>query len=106
MKRAAFRLGAIALALSTPAAFAHGDAHLGKVTFPISCNAEAAKHFENGMLLQYNYHWGPARKAFEAAVAADASCGMAHYGLALTHMDNILAGAPSPKQLGEGRASL
>lgn len=92
-------------ALSAPAVLAHGEV-LGKLSFPVSCNAEAARHFEQGMLQQYNYYWGPARKAFEAAATADPKCGMAHYGLALTSMDNILAGAPSPKQLAEGRASL
>ena len=106
MSRNALRLGALALALSCCQAYAHGDATLGKVTFPTSCNAEAAHFFEEGMLLQYNYYWGPARKAFEAAANADAACGMAHYGVALTLMDNILAGSPTPKQLAEGRAAL
>jgi tetratricopeptide (TPR) repeat protein len=106
MPRHAFRLGALALALSATQAFAHGDAILGKVAFPISCNSEAAHFFEEGILLQYNYHWGPARKAFETAAGADAACGMAHYGIALTQMDNILAGSPTPKQLADGRAAL
>ena len=97
---------AIALALAAPAALAHGDATLGKVSFPVSCNAAASKHFESGMLSQYNYFWQPARKAFEAAAAADPACGMAHYGVAVTHMDNILAGAPAPKQLADGREAL
>jgi hypothetical protein len=66
MTRNAYRLGALALALSSPHVFAHRDAVLGKVAFPVSCNSEAAHFFEEGMLLQYNYHWGPARKAFEA----------------------------------------
>lgn len=108
--RKSFRLGALALAtpfaLAAPAALAHDDHKLGKLTFPVSCNSEASRHFTTGMLLQYNYHWGPARKAFENAVAADAACGMAHYGIALTYMDNILGGAPSPKQLADGKASL
>src|SRR5688572_10606543 len=101
-----FRLGALALALAAFQALAHDDGKLGKVTFPISCNAAASKQFETGMLLQYNYHWGPARKAFEGAAAADPACGMAHYGAAVTLMDNILAGPPSPKQLADGKAAL
>src|SRR5688572_1252317 len=101
MRRNAFHLGALALALSAPQVFAHGDAILGKVAFPVSCNSEAAHFFEEGILLQYNYHWGPARKAFETAAGADAACGMAHYGIALTQMDNILAGSPTPKQLAD-----
>jgi hypothetical protein len=105
LKTTAFRLATLALALAAPNAFGHGGA-LGKVSFPISCNSDARQHFETGMLLQYNYYWAPARKAFDTAAAADPSCGMAHYGVAVTHMDNILAGAPSPKQLAEGRAAL
>ena len=97
---------ALALAVLAPAAFAHDDHKLGTIKFPISCNAEAARHFTTGMLLPYNYHWAPARKAFENATAADGACGMAHYGIAVTQMDNILAGAPSPKQLVDGRAAL
>ena len=99
-------LGVLALALATPQAFAHDDHKLGKITFPISCKAEASHAFTDGMLLQYNYHFAPARKTFESAIAADGACGMAHYGLALTQMDNILAGAPTPKQLVDGRAAL
>ena len=105
MKATTFRLSAIALALAAPDAIAHGGA-LGKVSFPVSCNADASKHFQDGMLLQYNYYWGPAKKAFESAAAADPSCGMAHYGVALTNMDNILAAAPTPKQLADGREAL
>jgi pentatricopeptide repeat protein len=105
-KTPVFRLSAVALVLASPNVLAHGNAELGKLSFPVSCNAEAAKHFETGMLLQYNYYWAPARKAFDAALAADPACGMAHYGIAVTHMDNILAGAPSPKQLADGRVSL
>ena len=105
MKRPSLAALAAAAAFASPNVFAHGEV-LGKLSFPVSCKAEAAKHFEQGMLQQYNYYWGPARKAFEAAAAADPKCGMAHYGMALTSMDNILAGAPSPKQLAEGRASL
>jgi tetratricopeptide (TPR) repeat protein len=89
-----------------PAAYAHDDHKLGTLQFPVSCNAEASRHFTTGMLLQYNYHWAPARKAFENAAAADPACGMAHYGTAVTLMDNILAGAPSPKQLVDGRTAL
>src|SRR5688572_7601246 len=89
-----------------PTAYAHDDHKLGTLQFPVSCNAEASRHFTTGMLLQYNYHWAPARKAFENAAAADAAGGIAHYGSALNLMDNIPAGAPSPKQLVDGRAAL
>lgn len=99
------RLAGILAALFAGAAWAHGDT-LGKLSFPVSCNAAASHAFEDGMLLEYNYHWNPARKAFEAAAAADPACGMAHFGVALTHMDNILAGAPTPKQLADGKAAL
>ncbi|MDQ3026595.1 MAG: hypothetical protein M3R58_08840 [Pseudomonadota bacterium] len=103
--RNSFLAAALALSLA-PVAYAHDDHKLGTIKFPVSCNAEAGRHFTTGMLLQYNYHWGPARKAFENAAAADAACGMAHYGIAVTYMDNILGGAPSPKQLADGRAAL
>ena len=104
MKRHWIPLSA-ALAAISPA-LAHDDHKLGKINFPISCNSEAVRHFTTGMLLQYNYHWGPARKAYESAAAADPACGMAHYGIAVTHMDNILGGAPSPKQIADGKAAL
>ena len=96
----------VALAFAPALSLAHDDHKLGKITFPVSCNAQASHAFTDGMLLQYNYHWGPAKKAFENAAAADPACGMAHYGVAVTLMDNILAGAPSPKQLADGKAAL
>ena len=106
LMRTPHHLAAAVAALFATGAFAHGAGTLGKLSFPVSCNKEASHHFEDGMLLQYNYHWGPAGKAFEAAAAADPACGMAHFGVAVTQMDNILAGAPTAKQLTEGRAAL
>ena len=96
------RLTLVPLFFVALSAAAHDDKNLGKIAFPVSCNSEAKQHFEAGLLLQYNYHWIPARKAFETAAAADPKCGMAYFGVAVTHMDNILAGAPNAKQLSEG----
>lgn len=106
MRSALRHLSVLTVLFATFPTAAHDDKSLGKIAFQVSCNAEAKRHFEDGLLLQYNYHWIPARKAFEAAAIADPKCGMAYFGVAVTHMDNILAGAPNAKQLSEGLAAV
>jgi tetratricopeptide (TPR) repeat protein len=42
----------------------------------------------------HSFWFGEARKTFEAAAAADPSCGVAYWGVALTHFGNPFGGGP------------
>ena len=86
------------LLLASGAAFAHDKAdQLGKVTFPTSCNAKAQPLFETGVAMLHSYWFGEARKTFDAALKEDPNCAMAYWGIALDHLGNSLAAAPSAK---------
>jgi hypothetical protein len=78
---------------------------LGRVEFPISCNAEAQTRFERGLALMHSFWWAEAAQAFEAVAAADAGCSMAYWGSALVQRGNWFAGAPSPDALRAGLAA-
>lgn len=74
---------------------AHGGEQLGHVTFPVSCAPEAAKRFERAMAVLHSFWWEEGPAAFRAVLAADSSCAMAHWGLAMTAWGNPFAGGPS-----------
>jgi len=73
------------LALAT--ATAQSD-RLGTVEFKVGCNAEAQQRLNRAMSFYHSFARDSARKAFHAVLAADPKCGMAHWGQALTNLDN------------------
>lgn len=93
------------LALATSSA-AHESDHgrVGRVHFPIACEAGAQKAFDRAMALYYNYFWAPALTALEEAEFHDPGCAMVHWAVALVKMDNILSTPPTPKAVSEGTA--
>src|SRR5215203_1457619 len=64
------------------------DQQLGSVHFETSCNDVAQRRFDRGMRYQHSYWYLEAKAVFEEALKADSSCAMAHWGIALTYMDN------------------
>jgi hypothetical protein len=73
---------------------------LGKVEFKIECNAAAQQEFNRAMALYHSFAWQHATDAFAAVASADPSCGMAHWGRAMTMLDNPFdwpANLPSEK---------
>jgi hypothetical protein len=84
----------------------HGPAsQLGRVVFPVSCNAEARRHFEHGMAALHSFWWDEGSAAFRAAAARDSTCAMAYWGLALNSWGNPFAGGPSGDPLRQGAAA-
>jgi tetratricopeptide (TPR) repeat protein len=75
---------------------------LGRVDFTVSCRPDAQAAFTRGMALYHSYFFPEARKSFSQAAAADPSCGMAHWGLAVVTMDNPFQWPLSGKALAEG----
>jgi len=61
----------------------HGE-HLGRVRFPVSCNAEAHLRFERGVALLHSFWYEKAGDAFKDVVAADSTCAMGYWGQAMS----------------------
>ncbi|MGE0159398.1 MAG: tetratricopeptide repeat protein [Gemmatimonadales bacterium] len=85
-----------ALALLAPgAALAQDHDHageLGSVAFPVTCSAEAQAHMHRAVAMLHSFWFPEARTTFEAAAAADPGCGIAYWGVAMTHFGNPMAG--------------
>ena len=81
---------------------AHHGETLGRVVFPVSCAPEARTGFERAMALLHSFWWEEGGRAFRAVAAADSSCAMAYWGLALNFWGNPFVGGPSGDNLRQG----
>ncbi|HRO60503.1 MAG TPA: hypothetical protein PK177_15275 [Burkholderiaceae bacterium] len=66
----------------------HQLTRLGTVEFAVECNDAAQARFSRAMALYHSFVWPEAMAAFDAIAAADPGCGMAHWGRAMTLLDN------------------
>ena len=92
-------LAALAAALLAPPVLAQHDhgrsaEQLGRVDFPISCNAEAQQRFTRAMALLHSFWWEQGQPAFEAVADADSTCALAYWGMAVNAWGNPFAGGP------------
>src|SRR5438552_6186393 len=83
---------------------AHGEA-LGRVVFPVSCRPDAQVQFERAMALLHSFWWEEGARAFRAVAAADSTCAMAYWGLALNYWGNPFVGGPVGEDLRHGAAA-
>jgi tetratricopeptide (TPR) repeat protein len=85
----------------------HGkDEKLGAVHFATSCNAEAQKEFDRAVALLHSFQFNHAIQGFNAALKSDPTCGIAHWGIALSQWSNPFgAGMKDKSQLQAGRES-
>ena len=95
IRRAVVLLGA-SLAIAAPAraqehVHAEGEEEIGSVHFPTSCNEAAQARFDRGVAKLHSFWFESANEEFAAAAAADPSCGMAHWGTAMTLWGNPMA---------------
>src|SRR5688572_5566591 len=74
---------------------------LGTVAFSVSCNAEAQTRMNRAVAMLHSFWFPEARKTFESVVEADAGCGIAYWGVAMTHFGNPMAGGSTA----EGQAA-
>jgi len=86
----------------------HGIARLGTVDFKVGCAPAAQAQFHTGMALYHSFAWPQAIAAFKAIAAADPGCGMAHWGLAMSLLDNpfVLPTGMTPQRLDAMAAAL
>jgi hypothetical protein len=96
---------AVGLVLAQPA-FAHEEGQkFGTVRFDTSCNAEAQKLFDQGMLYQHSFWYRASQKVFADVLKADPECGIAEWGIALSLLLNPHLATPA-KNLAEGAAAI
>jgi hypothetical protein len=82
------------------------DEKLGVVHFATSCNGAAQKEFNRAVALLHSFQFSGAIKGFNAALGKDATCGIAHWGIALSDWSNPFApGMKDKSQLQAGRES-
>ena len=94
------------LAAASPQQHEHGvPEKLGRVHFATSCSPDVRDTFDRAIALLHSFSFSVAKQAFEGVLAKDASCAMAHWGIAMTHWGNPFAGLRSPKALAEGQAA-
>ena len=80
----------------------HDAARLGRVVFPVSCAPAARPRFEHAMAVLHSFWWEEGKNAFGDVLAADSTCAMAWWGLALNAWGNPFAGGPTGPALAEG----
>jgi len=95
----------VGVSLAYPAFAQSDDDKLGKVHFETSCNADAQKLFDRGMLYQHSFWYRASQKMFEDTLKADPSCSIAYWGIALSLLWNPHL-APPVKNLAEGAAAI
>ena len=96
-----------ALFLAEPAAHDHQHQleKLGKVNFQTSCSPQAHASFTRGMTLLHSFEYPQAEAAFKDAAAADPTCSIAHWGVAMSLYHPLWA-PPSKAELQRAHAAL
>src|SRR5713226_4235021 len=96
-----------ALVVVSAAAFAqdnhsnHAVAGLGTVNFPVSCSAAAQAKFTRAVALLHSFGYAESARAFADVAAADPTCGMAQWGVAMSYYHPQWA-PPTPDELRKG----
>jgi hypothetical protein len=110
MKRLSMAAAAVLCLLPARAATQHVHApagspeKLGTVHFATSCSPAAAPLFDRAVALLHSFEFGASIRAFDAVLASDSTCAMAHWGIALSRWTNpMAAGNRSPAVLRQGK---
>jgi tetratricopeptide (TPR) repeat protein len=64
---------------------------LGTVHFSTSCKPSVAPAFDRGVALLHSFEFGASIRAFSDVLAADSTCAMAYWGIALSRWTNPMA---------------
>jgi hypothetical protein len=78
---------------------------LGKVSFPTSCSPSVARDFERSVALLHSFAYTASEQSFRKVAAADPTCAMAHWGIAMSHYHQMWS-PPSPTELRDGRVEI
>jgi hypothetical protein len=80
---------------------------LGTVHFETSCSPRVAHRFDHAVALLHSFEFGASIQAFDNVLAADSTCAMAYWGIALSRWTNPMAAGDRPAVLLQsGRAAV
>ena len=101
MRKRTAILAAQLLAAFAPAAPAQEHTHaqpeqLGSVHFATSCAPSVGPQFDRGVALLHSFEFAASVRAFSAVLAADSTCAMAYWGIALSRWSNPVAAGNRP----------
>ncbi len=82
----------------------HATESLGKVHFPVSCQAAQQPAFDRGVALMHSFGYERAEGAFNEILAQDPKCAMAYWGIAMANFHQIW-GPSSEAEFTRGRAA-
>ena len=112
MTRLSVAVAAVLLTLPAFAAYSQEHGHpqgaptemLGTVHLATTCSPAVAPQFDRAVALLHSFEFGASIRAFNEVLAADSTCAMAHWGIALSRWTNpMTAGNRSVAQLQQGR---
>lgn len=96
-------VAAAAALLSLPVFGAYSQAapseQLGTVHFATSCSPRVAPQFDRAVALLHSFEFRASIQAFNDVLAADTTCAMAHWGIALSRWTNPMAAGNRPVAL-------
>lgn len=99
-------MAALALADPTASHDHHGQSsELGRVSFETTCAPAVQDDFLRALALLHSFEYQPAEDAFNRVSAADPTCTIALWGVAMSLYHPLWA-PPSAAELGRGRAAL
>ena len=105
-----FRVALIAVALSSASVAAQEHMHttpgeqIGTVHFPTTCNPSVADQFNRAVAYLHSFEFAASTRAFNDVLAADSTCAIAYWGIALSRWTNPMAPGNRPAtQLEQGR---
>jgi hypothetical protein len=113
MRRVSVAAAAVLLTFPTLSAPAQEHAHpqaapgeFGTVHLATSCSPTVAPQFDRAVALLHSFEFGASIRTFNEVLAADSTCAMAHWGIALSRWGNpMAAGNRSVAQLQSGKQS-
>ena len=74
---------------------------LGRVNFPVSCDVSVQAQFTTAVAMLHSFWYEKANETFAAVAEKDPACGMAYWGIAMTHYHQVWS-VPSPADLKTG----
>src|SRR5918995_5148522 len=89
-----------------PTAGTHDEEKFGTVQFETSCSPTVRTDFNRAVALLHSFEFRWAIEAFNGVLAKDASCAIAHWGIALSYWGNPFAGTRSADALKQGSAAV
>lgn len=98
------------LAIVVPAAAQHEHSstepeRLGSVNFPTSCNHAVQPNFNRAVAMLHSFWYQKSAETFAAIAKQDPSCGMAQWGIAMSHYRQLWD-PPTPADLQAGRTAV